>query len=341
MNREVTLAGGIAALLAVSLLVTAVVPGVIARPETDDVRAGHLRIEEVTITPGTVAGNTATLAVDTRLAHRGGQSNNVSVLFRAVDLESGLVETTRRISVGEVRGDTEVAVDGNLSVARRGGYRIETILYRDGERIDEGGKEVRGLSALQPEYTQSAVEFHRFDGYRLGADLPVIEYTVNDVENNRTTLDVSAYLTNTGDVAAGDLRLVFKVRQADSYIVADEATVDVGQVRQGRTVSPSASLTVPDGYNYYLDAVLWKDGVIVGTERSVANLNPTETLSANETKREIGLQVSEFESDDRDERSKPTAAADEASSGGTPGFGIGVAVAALAGAALLKRRQSA
>jgi PGF-CTERM protein len=338
MNRETMLAVGIAVVVAVSLVTAAVVPGAIADTESDPVRPGHLSIQEVSIAPGTVSGGTATLQVDTRLDHSAGTSENVTVLARAVHLDSGLVETTAERNVSSISGDREVSVVQNLSVERRGGYRVETVVYRDDERIAEGSKSVQGVGTLTPAYADTDVGFH----WQGQDGLPPIEYTVADVENNRTTLDVSTFLTNEGDAPSEELRVAFTVRQADSNVVADRASATVGTIEPGRTATPNVELTVPDGYNYYLDAVLWKDGVVVGTARSVANLNPTETLSANETVREVGIEVSDFESDDdqrpSDERNYERE--DAANGGGTPGFGVGVAAVALVGALLLARRHS-
>jgi PGF-CTERM protein len=129
---------------------------------------------------------------------------------------------------------------------------------------------------------------------------------------------------------------VFTARQADSNIVADRVAVPVGEIAAGRTASPSASLTVPDGYNYYLNAVLWKDGAVVGSARSAANLDPSETLSVNETRREVGLSVSDFESDPSKSKDGGTVTA---SDGGQPGFTALAGIAALLVAGALARRK--
>ncbi len=341
MNREKLLAGGIVAVVAASLVAAAVVPGAIADSDPDPVRPGHLSIQEVAIAPGTVSGGTATLQVDTRLDHWGGRSENVTVRVRAVHLDSGLVETTSETAVEPITDDREVSVVQNLSVERSGGYRVETVVYRDGARIAEGSKEVRGVGTLTPAYARTSVRFH----WQGGDGLPPIEYTVGSADNDSATLDVSTFLTNEGDDSSEQLRVVFTARQADSNIVADRTAVEVGTIRPGRTATPNVELTVPDGYNYYLDAVLWKDGVIVGTARSVANLNPTETVRANETVREVGIEVGDFEGGG----GGPTSGGDheptieggaDGGAGGIPGFGLGVAVVALVGALLLARRQS-
>lgn len=342
MKRETLLAGGAALLLAVALLAAAVVPGALAQPRDEPLRPDHLEIRETSIAPGAVTGETATLQVETRLTHRGGPSENVTVLLRAIDAESGMRAATHEIDVDTIRGERETAVTGDITVPREGGYRIESIVFRNGTRVAEGGKQVAGVGTLKPTYADSPVEFHRYDG---GAELPAIEYSIREVRNNRTTLSVSTHLTNTGDAPAGDLRLVLKARQSDSNVVAAEKSVDVGRIRPGRTASPTASVTVPDGYNYYLDAVLWKDGVIVGTARDVANLDPTETLSANTTTRETGFTASDFETETNPRATKDgyEEAGDggrAVNDGGQPGFGIAAALVALCGAFIIRRRQT-
>ena len=337
MNRETALAGGAALLLAVALLGAAVVPGALADPGDEPLRPGYVEIRETSIAPGAVTGSTATLEVETRLSHDGNPSENVTVLLRAIDAESGMRVATREIRVETLRGDRETAVVGNVTVPREGGYRIESIVFRDGARVDTGGKQVEGVGTLKPAYATTPVEFHQYGGG--GAELPVIEYSVANVENNRSTLSVAAHLTNTGDAPAGDLRVVFKARQSDSNVVAAERSVDVGRIRPGRTASPTASITVPDGYNYYLDATLWKDGVIVGTARDVANLNPTETLSADETTRETGFEASDFEGDGGKPTYRDGGETRTANDGGQPGFGVAAALLALCAALAITIRR--
>lgn len=340
MRIETLLAGGIAALVVTSLVTVALVPGVVAdRP--DDVRRGHLRVNEVTISSGEVTADTATLQVRTHLGHRGGTSENVSVEVRAVDLDSGMVTTTRRVDLDPVSGDTEVAVPVNLSVERDGGYRIESIVYVDGRREETARTEVRGVGTLKPPQQQSSIRFHRFDDIAGEGSLPSVQYGIESVSGNQTTMDVSAYLTNQGSDGAGDLRVEFVVRQAESNIVADRATVPVGEIRPGRTATPNATVTVPSGYNYYIDAILWKDGVVVGTARSAANLDPKRTISVNESVEDVGLKVGDFDKqrEEAPEREgTPTGMPEAANS--APGLGFGAALLALVGAGLIARRNS-
>ncbi len=332
MNRERLLAGGIAVVVIASLLVSVLIPGAIADQSPEDVRTSHLHIEDVAIAPGAVSGGTATLAVETRLDHRGGPAENVTVLVRAIHADSGLVETTVEKKVPTIEGRRETSVTQNVSVERRGDYRIETVVFRDGERIAEGVKEVNGVGSLKPAYAETNVAFHWQDET---SGFPPVEYSIADAGNDRTTLNVSTYLTNQGDDASENVRVVFTARQADSNIVADRVSVPVGEIEAGRTASPAATLTVPDGYNYYLDAVLWKDGVVVGSARSAANLDPSEKLSVNQTRSEVELSVSDFSDGSNANKETTTVSATD----GQPGFTALAGLVALVVAVAVARRN--
>jgi PGF-CTERM protein len=334
MPRDRTLAAGAAGLVAVALLTAAAVPGVLADPADEGpTRPGPVRIAETTIAPGTVSGETTVLNVQTRLDHRGNPTPNVSVRFRATDAESGFVADTRTVDVGTIEEEGERLVETNLTVEREGGYRVEATVFRDGERVGSGGKVVSGLEALTPEYARTSVGFSNEEA------LPPVAFSVASASDDRTTLDLAATLTNRGDDASEDLRVTVVLRQADSNIVAARSAAEVGTIRPGRTETVETQVTVPSQYNYYIDAVLWKDGVVVDTARSAANLDPTERISVNETRREVELRVEDFSENDGGVATEaPREEGTITTSTSAPGFGVGVGVAALLAVALLARR---
>nr|WP_282594329.1 PGF-CTERM sorting domain-containing protein [Halorientalis brevis] len=138
------------------------------------------------------------------------------------------------------------------------------------------------------------------------------------------------------------MRLVLKARQADSNILAAEKVVRAGQIPAGSTATPHATLTVPANYNYYLDAVLWKGDVIVATARSAANLDPSETIAVNQTRREVGLAVGDFQRNTGGPDSSPDEYGETPtpeSSGSGPGFGPGLALVGLLGGLFLLARR--
>jgi len=336
VRRETLLTGGVVVVVLAMLIGATAVPGVLSEPE-DDVRESYLDLRETTIEPAAVDGQTVTLAIDARLSHRGGPAENVTVETRAIDADTGLVATTTRREVGTVEGEREVSVRSNITVERAGGYRIDTIVYEDGNRVETGQQSVQNVDALTPAYARSTVSFQRFEN--AGVPLDSITYRIDGVSDNRTTLNVSVYVTNAGNTPSDDLSLRLRARQADSNVIADESTVRVGQIRPGRTEIVRTQLTVPDGYNYWLDGMLLSDGVIVGTESSPANLHPTERLRENETRQEVGFQSSDFEQDrpPERERDEPQQTMAEEGPGFTALVGLG---AVLASALLIARRQT-
>lgn len=325
MRRETAIAGIIVGIVAASIGLALVAPGVFAEPR-DTAPDGRIELTELSVSAGTVTGETVELRTDARLSNREGRSENVTVEVRAVGLDSGLVDARRTVAVGNVSDAKEVRVVTNLTVERGTDYRLETVVYRDGQRRDSRSKQVRGTGSLAPGYADVGVEFHQFTD----PTLPVVEYAIQGVQDNRTTIDVSTHLTNTGVDTSESLRVVLKARQVDSNIVADQTEVRIDGIEPGRTTVPEATLTVPSSYNYYLDAVLYQDDVIVGTARSGASLDPTERVEVNTTTRDTGLEVSDFDDDDG-----PVTGGD----GGAPavttegengaGFGVGVTLVAL------------
>lgn len=338
MNRETALAAAALAVLAILVLAIFLVPGVMAEPE-ENVRPSDITLQS-DAPPNVVAvqGDTVTLQIDTRVVHRGGDAENVTLEVRAVDNETGLLADRVVRDVGTLSDDRESRVLTNLTLDREGGYRIETVLFEDGRRTESGHREVSGVGSLTPAYARSPIAFQRYDGQ--GGDLPTITYQIAGVDDEQATLRVSAALTNTGSEATGDVELVLRARQAESNVIADQTTVDVADIRPGRTVTPGAELTVPDGYNYWLDAMIVSDGVVVGTAVEPANLDPQETLERNQTRTEVQFESGDFQQGESDRPREPDSADTPAAADG-PGFGVAVTVlAVLAALAIATRRTT-
>lgn len=341
MRREALLAGAAGAVVVLLAGVAVLAPGIAATPQDERARPSDTEIRDTAFTAERVGGETVTLNVTTLLEHRGGPASNVTVAYRMVDADTGLIVDRAIRSLDDVEGDREVATDTTLTVEREGDYELYTFLYTDDRRIDTARSGIRGTENLSPGYAEASVDFHQFAGAR---NVPAVQYGIESVTDGEARVSVTAYLTNGGDEPAGDLELQLIARQADSNIVADSARVGVGEVRPGRSATPSTELVVPDNYTYYLDAVLWKDGVIVGSTRAVADLNPRRQAGQNTT--EVDLDSGEFGADTDEPRAEDTpreeGEATTAESGGQPGFGVGVAIAAgVAAVLLLTRRWSA
>jgi PGF-CTERM protein len=337
VNRERTLAVLAAAVVVGSVVFAVAVPGVLAERGGESVRESYLSLQEPRVSTGAVGGETAELSLDVRLDHRGGTARNVTVEVQAVDADTGLVATTERKRLGNLSGNREVRTRVNVSVERQGGYRLDIRVYEDGDRVATGRTQVRGVESLVPQYARTSIEFHRFESG--GGDLPVISYTPSETGNNRTTLETQTWLTNRGDESAGGLELVVRARQVESNLIADRATVEIGEIRPGRTATPTVDLAVASNYNYYLDAILYRDGVIVGTATSPAMLDPTRPVPENTTREEVDFDAGDFTGSTPTPRREADTPVMTASRG--PGFGaLAAMVALLAVAALAIRRRT-
>ncbi|WP_336002575.1 DUF7490 domain-containing protein [Halorientalis halophila] len=344
MERETVLAGGAVVVLAVAALFVVIAPGALA-DATPDPPPSELTVREQTIAAGNVTGGTATLTIDSRLEHRGGPSENVTVLVRAVDRDTDLVAATTDREVGTIEGDREVPVAANVSVPRDGDYRIQTVVYADGERVAGGRKTVNGVGGLQPHYARTGVTFHRFEGFS-EEEMPSIQFSIAEADGSEATLNVTAYLTNTGDGANDGLDVTFLARQADSNIVADRRVRRVGAIRPGRTATPSTRLSVPDDYNYRLVAIVQHDDVVVGTAQAPATLNPNRTVTVDRNESSDTLDTGDFETEGTEEPDRVDLDGSDdgdrpgTSSGDGAGFGPVVAlIAVLATAAIARRYQ--
>lgn len=343
MNRESLLA--IAALVVVvATLSTLLLGGAITNPDEPDVpREVAPNVLEMTLAADEVSGETATLAVDTHLEARTGPTENATLVHRATNGDTGLIEDTTTVAVGPIDDGAEEVVTSTIEVPRDGSHEIETLVYVDGTRTDTRTYRVSGMNSLTPTYADSSLDFHRFgdEGYAL-ANVPAIEYTIQSADGETAHLEVASYLTNGGDDPAGDLELEVKARQADSNIVADRETVPVSDVDPGETVAPTTDLEVPDEYRYHLDAILWRDGSIVATERAGADLRPESVVENASDADDRGLSARDFETDDdveavpADDSGPVRDTATEDADDGTPGFGpLGTAVAVAVAIALV------
>lgn len=334
MKREQALLVLAGALLAVAVVGIAVIPGATASPTVDEEPPGRVDVVEQVVTPGDVNGETAELRLLTDLEHRRGPVENVSVRFRAIDAESGLLEDETVVAVGEIDADGEFSVNSSLDVQREGAYRLETTVYAGNDRVARTTTRVSGVQALTPAYADQNVAFTD------GQVWPTIAVAVESAGEDETTLRITASVTNEGNTASEDLRLGVMLRQADSNVVADEAETAVESVRPGRTDTVSVTVTVPSEYNYYVDAALWHDGVLIDETQSVANLDPQRTISANETQEDVEFEVGDFAEEEPDAAPQTEPSRMETvQESESPGFGVAVALAALAAVALIARRR--
>ena len=338
MDTRTALLAAAAAVLVVSAVGVVAAPDALDDPRERNERPGDVRITGTVVSPGEVRGETAELRLGIDLRHHGSAVENVTVRHRAVDADSGLLVDETTVDVGDVDGGGERTINGSVDVERAGGYRIETVVFAGGERVETQTTRVDGVAALTPPYADSPV------GFTEGSVWPTLAVSVREADNATATLSISASVTNGGDAASDPIDLRLLMRQAESNVIADEASETVGSVRPGRTETVTTTVEVPAGYNYYVDAALWSDDVLIDETQGVANLNPRERIAANQTVEEVEFSVEDFAggggADGEDAGGDGARRDDGSTADGTPGFGPVVALAALLAAALYARRRA-
>lgn len=334
METEHALLAGVVGVVFVGVVVAAVVPGTF--DEDDRPSSVDVRLQEVDVEAGELTGATAEIVSVARIRSRTTVDDNVSVVVRAQSTRTGLLEDESTRELDRLEGGRETEVRVPVTVPRRGGYELDVVVYVEGERESERTVRVSGVEALKPEHMDSDVGFHEF------FVLPPVEFSVASA-GDTLDLDVTSYLSNEGDTSES-VEVVVRARQAESNIVADTART-TASVPPTRTEAVELSLSVPDGYNYYLDAEIWSDGNVVETHRTVANFDPTRRIDANVTERDVELQVEEFAEDEetrriREEREELQQQMDQASGEpDQPGFGAAAALIALLALAFVARRK--
>ncbi len=334
METEHALLAGVVGVVFVGVVVAAVVPGTF--DEDDRPTSVDVQLQEVDVEEGELTGATAEIVTVARIRSSSTVEDNVSVVVRAQSTGTGLLEDESTQELDRLEGGRETEVRVPVVVPRSGGYELDVVVYVDGDR--ESGRSVRvsGVESLKPEHMDSDVGFHDFHV------LPSVEFSVASA-GDTVDLDVTSYLSNAGDTSES-VDLVVKARQAESNIVADTARTTVS-VPATRTEPVDVSLSVPDGYNYYLDAEIWSDGNVVATHRTVANFDPTREIQANVTERDVGLQVEDFAEDEevrqlREEREELQQQMDQTSGEPEqPGFGAAAALVALLALAVATRTR--
>ena len=337
MDTRTALLTAAVALLAAGAVGAVAAPDAVTDPRERSEPPGRIDVAGSTVAPGDVRGETAELRLGTDLEHAGGTVENVTVRHRAIGAESGLLVDETTVDVGDVDFEGEATVNGTVTVEREGGYRIETVVFADGQRRQELTTRIAGVAALTPDYADTQV------GFTDGAVWPTIAVSVVEADNETATLSAAVSVTNRGDEASDDVDLRLYLRQAESNVIAAEAAETVGTVRPGRTDTVTATAEVPAGYNYYVDAALFDDDVLVDETQGVANLNPREAISANETVRDVAFSVEDFQRGEDgaagDAGGDGATAGGDASDDSTPGFGPVAALVALVVAALTARRR--
>jgi len=326
-------------LLLAAIIAAAINSGCVSEPE----KISNLRVTNIDLVAGEVKTSTVELKVTTYVknvaAERGGKtSENLTLLLKAISSGRDFLVNQTKTFIGKVEPDKEVNVTVTLILPKKGGYTLKAILYEEDKEVASGSRSVSNLDSLPADIKVTGL---KIDG---------IDFLVRKAEEGRVVIQSDVYVTNTGGKSSKDYKLMLKATDLDSQLVADKQWSHTGVINPDETAISSVNLTVPDNYNYVVDALLWDNSTIVGQGRDYVQLNATTMLTGRQRIAGRGTDAGDFAVSEEAEPAYEPAAAEMKVGGfrnetvetakAEPGFGaLAALLAAAMGAAAARRRR--
>ena len=224
-------------------------------------------ITDIDISAERVTSTSVLLNVTTYIENNGnGESGEAELLLKAFDSASGLLVGESTTPAGSINKDRTVSVSQLIDVEREGGYRIDVVLFEDEKRLRQRSVQIYGIGDLTPNINDIGIRIQEMD------------FLVENVTGSRVTIGVDIYLTNEGDYTSEDLPLLIKAREVDAGLLADKVWITTGNIEKEKTIINSCNISVPDDYNYIVEALIWKNDTIVERGEGVVQLNPKYTI---------------------------------------------------------------
>lgn len=273
----------LAAILIISLLILVVGRDIILIPEQKPYEIpSHLTIREVDVKPLDTTGSYVDINITAYLNHAGGNTNNASMIVRAINRDAGLLINQGYTSIPETEFDKTITVYQNLRIDRDKNYELRIFLFDNGSVQDSGTINVQGLSILTPKSKDNKIVMNNID------------FIVGGVDASRVSINPDIYLENIGTDVSKNLKLIVKAREADSNLLADKTTSDTGEIKSEATVVKTVQLKVPDKYNYMVVVELWNDDILTNSWERPVLLAPTKTLPKESQEKKVNIEVSKF-----------------------------------------------
>ena len=281
-----------------------------------DFEESRLRVTDIDISPERVTSTSVLLNVTTYVENYGNEgSGEAKLLLKAFDSASGLLVGETTTTAGSIDKSKTLPVSQLINVEREGGYRIDVVLFEDEKRLRQRSVSIYGIGDLTPNINDIGIRIQEMD------------FLVENVTGSRVAIGVDLYLTNEGDFTSEDLPMLIKAREVDAGLLADKVWISIGSIEKEKTIIKSCEIAVPDGYNYIVEALIWRNDTIVERGEGVVQLNPKRTIPKDEEIVSSDIRVEDFMPEPEEREYMETGAKAK-----TPGFtsamtGIAVMIA--------------
>lgn len=281
----------------------------------------QLEISNVDISSEKIRSSYVDLNITTEIKSRFADSNNVSLLLKVYDKETGFLDMQRDVFIGSVENGETVFIPIEISLLKEGGYRMEIQLLEDDQKKRSRQLDISNLDSLTPDVAD------------IGIEIGEVDFIVKGVVDNKVELQADIYLSNEGRVLSDDYRVLIKARERDASLLADKVWTTTGSIRPETTKIVSVGMTVPKDYNYIVDVIIWDNDTIIKRGESEIQLSPETVLDKDTVVQKKVINAEDFEEIFVDEVSEESAEAE------TPGFTILFALASILGVVFIHRRR--
>jgi len=281
MKSENVLITLVAAILVVSLAIVLINSDALIT-ETVYKPSASFSIREVDVKPVEVTSSLIEVNVTAYIYHGEGEAKNAMMLIRAINSNTGLLESEVSTLIPESDRDKTVTASAKLKVDRNGNYDFRILLYDNGSIRESGSVGIKGLNALTPAAKMSGVSVNNID------------FIVTAASGGRASIRSDVYLENKWAAPSENMNMIVKARQAESNLLADKRSSETGIVAGEATSVKSVQLDVPEGYNYMMVVELWKGDVMVNTWEKALMLAPTKTVPKESQEKKMNIEVTKF-----------------------------------------------
>ncbi|ADI74633.1 conserved hypothetical protein [Methanohalobium evestigatum Z-7303] len=281
----------------------------------------RLRVTNMDISADEVQISYVDINVTTYIENHGANSdNNTSLLLKAYNENTGLLETEKLNDIGVVESGKTHRVIQSMELPKKGDYRITATIFENNKQESTGQIKIHNLENLKA------------DVLKTGIEIGEIDFIVKRVEDGRALIQNDIYLTNEGRSKSSNYRILVKARQIDSGLIADKEWASTAFIQPENTVIKSIDLEIPDNYNYRVEILLWSNNTIVNRGVDYLQLEPEKEIDEDTRTETKDIETSDFVSDTRP---RPESSGEEAA----PGFKILPAIGAIFAMVLILKRK--
>lgn len=282
--------------------------------DTVDISTDHIKSSSIDFNITTYIENYGNIA-----------TKNASLLLKAYNDQNDLLEKQIRTPVGSIDAKKTVDVTQSLELPRKGGYRIQVNLYDGDIKKTYQWVSISNLDSLQADIKD------------IGLEIGEMDFLIRNASNKKVVIENDIYFTNEGSDNSSEFDVLVKARETDARLIADKKWIVLNAIKPETTVIKSVNLTVPDRYNYVVEVLVWSKGMVVKRSEGIVQLLPATKLAEGEHMESRSIDTSGFETAANITAKAPAEAA-PGSGMRAPGFGLPIALAAVAAAAIMRRR---